>query len=149
MKRRVWFVLSGSEKPRAKKSFYPVVLSVPCAQDTRSCSKCWLRCWCRKMIMIQFNFEAKNKLLQNWGACVDTVFWHVLRKVIWRRKDCRFGRNQKMYRIGIGQWSAEEYSMKMLIHAVWWSADEELPMKSGRKKEVRILQEFWWFGCNI
>jgi len=34
------------------------------------------------VIMININFGATGKLLRNWGACVDTIFWHVSRKVI-------------------------------------------------------------------
>ena len=39
---------------------------------------------------------------------------------------------------------SEEYSMKMLVRVFWWSADE-----SGRRKEARTLQEFWWFSCRF
>jgi hypothetical protein len=30
--------------------------------------------------MTGMNFEVKDILLLNWGACVDAVFWHVLRE---------------------------------------------------------------------
>ena len=34
-----------------------------------------------------------------------------------------------------------EYSVKMLISLLWYSADEELPMKSRKKKRIRTLRE--------
>ena len=43
----------------------------------------------------------------------------------------------------------EEYFAKMLIRPLWYSADEELPMKSRKEKRIRTLWESWWFGCNI
>ena len=65
----------------------------------------------------------------------------------------RFGRKQKMHRVGIGRWSPSdgpgEYSAKMLISPIWYSADKELPMKSRKEKRVRTLRKSWWFGCNI
>ena len=42
-----------------------------------------------------------------------------------------------------------EYSMKMLIHAVWWSANEGVADESGGEKKIQALQEFWWFSYNI
>ena len=39
------------------------------------------------VIMIGLNFKVKRKfLLQNWGACVDTRFWHVSRKSVAKEK---------------------------------------------------------------
>ena len=34
-----------------------------------------------------------------------------------------------------------EYSVKMLISPLWYSADEELPMKSRKEKRIRTLRE--------
>ena len=87
----------------------------------------------------------QNKLLQNWGACVDTVFWHVSRKVFWRRRGCQFERNQKMYRVRIGRWDAadgsEEYSVKMMIRAFGWSADGELPMNQEEERKSKFYKD--------
>jgi len=63
---------------------------------------------------------------------------------LWREGD-RFGRNQKIYRVGIGRWSSSdgpgEYALKMLICPLWCSADGELPMKSREEKRIRTLYE--------
>ena len=71
----------------------------------------------------------------------------------WWRKHGRFGRNQKMHRVGIGRWSPsdgpEEYASKMLIYPLWCSADGELPMKSRKERRIRTLRKSWCFGCNI
>ena len=36
----------------------------------------------------------------------------------------------------------EEYSMKMLIHIVWWSADEELLMNQEGKRKSKFCEGF-------
>ena len=39
------------------------------------------------IIMTGFNFKVKRTfLLRNWGACVDTRFWHVSRKSVAKEK---------------------------------------------------------------
>ena len=93
MDRRIQIMWMKNKEPGAKKSFCSSGLSVPCARGTRSCSECWLEHWCKGLIMIWNNFGATNKLFRNWGACVDTIFWHVSRKMMMRRKGCRFERN--------------------------------------------------------
>ena len=84
---------------------------------------------------------------------VDTFFWHVSRKVVLWRKGCRFERKQKMYKISTSWWSAAdgpvEYSTKMLIRTIWWSADKKLSMSQKGGKGTRNLQGFWWFGCHF
>ena len=41
----------------------------------------------RQCIMTRVNFEVKRGiLLRNWGACVDTRFWHVSRKCVAKEK---------------------------------------------------------------
>ena len=41
----------------------------------------------KTVIMMRFNFKVKRTfLLQNWGACVDTKFWHVSRKSVAKEK---------------------------------------------------------------
>ena len=93
------------------------------------------------VIMIGINFGATNKLLRNLGACVDTVFWHVSRKMISWKKGCRFGRNQNMYRVRVGRWSCSRWTRSIfhedvdpyvLVISRW-----ELPMsqEDGRKPE--------------
>ena len=95
----------------------------------------------------------QNRLLRNRGACVDTVFRHVSRKVIfmkgrwpiWKESKDVHGWNRPMeFADGPG-----EYALKMLICPLWCSADGELPMKSREEKRIRTLRESWWFGCNI
>ena len=39
------------------------------------------------VIMMRLNFKVKRTfLLQNWGACVDTRFWHVLMRRVAKEK---------------------------------------------------------------
>jgi hypothetical protein len=71
---------------------------------------------------------------------VDTIFWHVSKKVILWRGGCRFGRNQKMYRIRIGRWGAtdgpeeifhKDADPRDLVIGRWEVANEP-----GGKKEI-------------
>jgi len=71
MKRRAWFLWMKDKKPRAKNSFYSAAFRMTCAWSTRSCSKCWLEHWYRKVIMIRADFEAKYITPKLGGMC-----WH-------------------------------------------------------------------------
>ena len=50
-----------------------------------------------------------------------------------------------MYMISIGRWRVadelEKYSMKMLIRAVWCSADEELPISQEGKRQSEFYED--------
>ena len=95
----------------------------------------------------------QNKLFRNWRVCVDTVFWHVSRMVIlmkgrwpiWKKPKDVQGWNRPMEPV---RWTRgicfEDADPLALVLSRW-----ELPIKSGGKKETRILQGFWWIGCNI
>jgi len=76
---------------------------------------------------------------------VDTIFWHVSKKVILWRGGCRFGRNQKMYRIRIGRWGAtdgpEGIFHKNADPVIWWSADEKLPMNQEGKRKSKLYRD--------
>ena len=84
---------------------------------------------------------------------VDIVFWHVLRKMILMKGRCPIWKKPK----DVQDWNRP-------MESVWWTreicfedADPltlvfsrwELPMKSGGKKETRILQGFWRIGYDI
>ena len=85
-------------------------------------------------IMININFGATDLLLRNWGACVDTIFWHVSRKMIlvkgrwpiWKKPKDTQGWNRPMEVRPMGQenilwrcWSAS--SGARLIESCRWS----------------------------
>jgi hypothetical protein len=52
MNRHVGFVRMESKRPRAKKSFTWLYWSMPCVQGMRSCSKCWLEHWGKRVKVI-------------------------------------------------------------------------------------------------
>ena len=133
MNHRVGFVRMGSKRSTEKKSFTWLYRSMPCAQDMRNYSKCWLERWYKRVIMDRNNFGATNKLLRNWGACVDTVFWHVSRNVIfvkeewpiWKKLKDEQGWNQPVEPV---RWirgiCREDVDLFVLVLSRWRVADE-------------------------
>ena len=74
--------------------------------------------------MININFRATGKLLRNWGACVDTIFLTCVKEGDFNEEKVADLKETKRC---TGSGSADdaeptgqkEYSMKMLIRAVW------------------------------
>jgi len=141
------------EKQGAKKSFYLAAFRMPRERSTRSFSKCRLKHWCKRVIMIPANFREKYITLKLGGMCWHHFLTHVKERWFLWREGSRFGRNQKMHRVVIGRWSPSdgpgEYAVKMLICPFWCSADGEMPMKLRKEERIRTLRESWWFSCNI
>jgi len=57
------------EKQGAKKSFYLAAFRMPRERSTRSFSKCRLKHWCKRVIMIRANFREKYITPKLGGMC--------------------------------------------------------------------------------
>ena len=79
----------------------------------------------------------QNNLFRNWGACVDTIFWHVSRKVIfvkrrwpiWKKPKDAQGWNRPMEVCPMGQ--------ENILRSCWSASSGIRPMKSYRWSQGR------------
>ena len=57
-------------------------------------------------IIIRVKFGAKDKLLRNWGACVDTIFLTRVKKVdVVKKRVADLEESKNMHRVRVGRWS--------------------------------------------
>ena len=79
----------------------------------------------------------QNKLLRNWGACVDTVFWHMSRKVIfmkgrwpiWKKPKDVQGWNRPM--------GVRSLNQRNMLRRCWSTRSGSRPMESCRWSQGR------------
>ena len=64
----------GKRKVKGKEEFLPSCAKHTACTEYEELLEMMIETLVQKRIIIRFNFRATDRLLRNWGACVDTIF---------------------------------------------------------------------------